>query len=329
MSAYDDETYRDLFGLDRKSERAFADKLVAALARIDRALLPGAQTHPLLDVIAQGASGVDALCAMVERGTERERLDALDALGHVFAALPEGAPAGAPALARLRACLAKEPSPTTAALFAKVLALGGDERLLQEQLRRLADVDSGVVAAAARLCGFGRYKPAVPVLVQLVSPARFVESRAVIWALGEIGDDAALPVLQRAVANAFRVVDAVIALGKLGNVAAVGTITPLLLSGPPDERDAGYRALAWILDGHRDDGAALGALFKTLRGIIEMQLAGDEPLSGSARFHMLLCPARMGVTLDEPRVKQHLRVGVDDDAGPLAQFFARRAPRRS
>ncbi len=160
----------------------------------------------------------------------------------------------------------------------------------------------------------------------LVSPARFVESRAVLWALGEIGDPAALPALQRAVAHAFRVVDAVVALGKIGDVAAVGTITPLLLSGTPEERDAGYRALAWIFDRHRADRAALAELFRTLRGLIETQLAADEPLSGSTRFHMLLCLARMGVVLDEPRVRQHLRLGVDDDVAPLAQFFARRAP---
>jgi hypothetical protein len=324
MSAYDDETYRDVFGLQKKSERAFADKLVAALARIDRALLPGAQTHPLLAAITQGAASIDELCGLVERGTERERLDALDALAHVFAALPDGAPPEA--LARLRAGLARETAPQTVALFAKVLAIGQDAAFLREQVRRLADPDPGVVAAAARLLGFGRFRAAVPVLVELVSPARFVESRAVVWALGEIGDDVALPALQRAVAQSFRVVDAVVAIGKIGNIAAVGTLTPLLLSGTPEERDAGYRALAWILDHHRDDAAVLSALAKTLRALIETQFASDEPLSGSTRFHMLLCLARLGVVLDEARVKQFLRVGLDDDAGSLAQFFARRAP---
>jgi HEAT repeat protein len=315
-----------VFGLSQRSERAFADKLVDALSRIDRALLPAAQTHPLLSAIAEGAASVDALVGLVEQGTAQQRLDALDALAHVFAALPEGAPL--PALVRLRAALGREASPAVVALFAKVLAIGQDDVLLREQLRRLADPDPGVVAAAARLCGFGRVRAAVPALVELVSPARFVESRAVLWALGEIGDPAALPALQRAVAHAFRVVDAVVALGKIGDVAAVGTITPLLLSGTPEERDAGYRALAWTLDRHRADRAALAELFRTLRGLIETQLAADEPLSGSTRFHMLLCLARMGVVLDEPRVRQHLRLGVDDDVAPLAQFFARRAPPR-
>jgi HEAT repeat protein len=328
MSAYDDETYRDLFGLTQKKDRAYADKLVDALGRIDRALLPGAQTHPLLASIARGAAALDDLCVLVESGTERERLDALDALGHIFAALPEGAPA--PVLARLRKqlhmCAGSGADATTTALFAKVLALGRDEALLHEQLRRLADEDPGVVAAAARLCGFGRHRPAVPLLVALVSPAHFIESRAAIWALGEIGDEAALPALTQALSNALRVVDVVIALGKIGSITSVGSITPLVLSGTPDQRDAGYRALAWILDGHRGDAAVLDELFRTLRGLIEAQLASAEPLSGSTRFHMLLCLARMGVTLDEARVRHHLRLGVDDGVAPLAQFFARRGP---
>ncbi len=326
MGAYDDETYRDLLGLERKSERAFADTLVTALGRIDRALLPAAQPHPLLSAIARGAASVDELCDLIEGGTERQRLDALDALAHVFAALPAGAPSSA--TTRLRALIGTTSNPTTVALLAKTLAIGQDPDTLREQLRRLADPDPGVVAAAARLCGFGRFVPAVPVLLELVSPARFLESRAAIWALGEIGDDRALPALQRAVAHAFRVVDAVVALGKIGNLAAVGTITPLLLSGTPEERDAGYRALAWILDRHRADGPGPDELPRTLRSIIETQLAADEPLSGSTRFHMLLCLARMGVVLDEARVKRFLQVGVDDDAAPLAQFFARRTPPR-
>jgi hypothetical protein len=32
-----------------------------------------------------------------------------------------------------------------------------------------------------------------------------------------------------------------------------------------------------------------------------------------ARFHMLLCLARMGFQLDEARVRRYLQLGLDDD----------------
>jgi hypothetical protein len=46
--------------------------------------------------------------------------------------------------------------------------------------------------------------------------------------------------------------------------------------------------------------------------MMERDLADPHaPLSGSTRFHMLLCLARLGTRLDESRVKRYLGVGVD------------------
>jgi hypothetical protein len=39
---------------------------------------------------------------------------------------------------------------------------------------------------------------------------------------------------------------------------------------------------------------------------------------------MLLCLARMGTTLDEPRIRRYLQLGIDDDASAVASVFQKK-----
>jgi HEAT repeat protein len=329
LQALPEEVWRDLFGLVKRADRDWGNRVVTALQKIDRGLLPPAATHPYETHIARGAAALPDLLELLEQGTEREWFNALDATAHICFAIVSGetdAVVDKQVIARLRAQLKRtDLSPDHHALVAKTLAIARDPGVLSEQLHRLADSDPGVVATAARLIGLGRYAPAARILRELVSPERFYESRAVIWALGEIGDPDVLPALYRALAHAFRVVDCLIAIGKIGQLSSVGQLTPLILAGPPEQKDAAVRALAMILDHHRNDGKPLGELFASLKNLLEVQLAGDVPLSGSTRFHMLLCLARMGQPLDEARVRRYLRLGVDDDAaGTVASVLTQR-----
>jgi hypothetical protein len=327
LLALPEEMWRDVFGLTKRADRAFAEKIVAGLQKIDRALLPPTSTHPHAEQIAAGIEGLAPLLDLLEQGTEREWLSALDAIAHIaFALSSSSSSLPADLLPRLRAQLGRPSlTPEQRALVAKTLALAGDVDLLREQLVRLADDDPAVVATAARLLGLGRFRPAARALAELVSPARFYEARAIIWALGEIGDAEVLPVLYRALAEAFRVVDCLIAVGKIGQLASIGELTPMALEGAPEQRDAAWRAIAMVLDHHRDDGERLAAIFGPLRSFIEAQLGSDLPLSGATRFHMLLCLARMGVALDPARVRTFLRLGVDEsEATALASVFTRR-----
>jgi HEAT repeat protein len=327
LLALPEEAWRDIFGLRKKADRDYGERLVSALQKIDRGLLPKAAPHPLEAQIARGSAALDELFVLLESGDERSWFDALDALAHVLFAMAQEAPVAPATLDRVRAQLARtKESPDQAALVMKTLAVARDERVLREQLTRLADDDPGVVATAARLLGLGRYAPAARVLRELVSPTRFYESRAVIWALGEIGDPAVLPALYRSLAQAFRVVDCLIAIGKIGQITSVGEIMPMVLSGAPEQRDAGWRALAMILDHHRNAAAPLGEIFSTLKGLIEAQLASSTAeLSGSTRFHMLLCLARMGMPLDAARVRRYLQLGVDEsEASAVAKVFEKR-----
>lgn len=330
LQALPEETWRDLFGLVKRADREFGDKVVTALQKIDRGLLPPAATHPYEQHIAAGVHGVTPLLELIDAGTEREWFNALDALAHICFALTAGDrddAVGVPdvVISRLRGQLKrKDLSPDHQALVVKTLAIARDPGVLHEQLHRLADADPGVVASAARLLGLGRYRPAARVLRELISPERFYESRAVIWALGELGDPEVLPALYRALAQAFRVVDTAIAIGKIGQLSSVGQLTPLVLSGADEQRDAGWRALAMILDHHRNEQKPLAELFSTLKSLIEAQLGSDMALSGSTRFHMLLCLARMGSPLDPARVRRYLQLGIDDDAVGVASLFQKR-----
>ncbi len=330
LQALPEETWRDLFGLAKRADRAFAERVVTALHKIDRGLLPPAATHPFEEHIADGAKALPKLLDLMETGTEREWFNALDAFAHigfaVTADLDNDDHVDGAVVARLRAQLKRQDlSPDQLALVQKTLAIVRDPGVLHEQLHRLADPDPGVVATAARLLGLGRYRPAARILRELISPERFYESRAVIWALGELGDPDVLPALYRAMAQAFRVVDCAIAIGKIGQLSSVGQLTPLILQGPAEQRDAAVRALAMILDHHRHDQKPLGDLFSSLRNLLEVQLNGDMDLSGSSRFHMLLCLARMGVQLDEARIRRYLRLGIDDDASAVATVFQKKS----
>ena len=100
LQALPEEAWRDLFGLAKKADRDFGDKLVTALAKIDRGLLPPASSHPLQEHIAQGESGIEPLLALVESGDERSWFNGLDALAHVFFALKAKAHRSLPLLAK-------------------------------------------------------------------------------------------------------------------------------------------------------------------------------------------------------------------------------------
>lgn len=324
--AYSETTYRQIFGIKKTADLRFAEELVGALSQIDRGLLPPAANHPLSGLIAAGSESVAELIGIVEKGDEQEQLDAIDALAHIFLYQPCSPEEGR----RLRACLnhagVAEKNPEKAALIAKCLAIGKDEELLVHQLRLLDDDDPGIVATAARLLGLGRFEPAVPLLNALLSPDRYYESRYVIWALGEIGHVDGLNQLEYALASGFRTVDSMIAIGKIGQLTSIPRLTPMILGGLHEQRDAAYRALAMILEANREWVSQLAPLPEELTRLITTQLNDPEmKLSGSTRFHMCLCLARLGERLDEARVKKYLRVELDaSQANQMAGLFMRK-----
>jgi hypothetical protein len=321
MSAFADATYQTLFGATKPAERAFAEDVLAAVAKIDRGLLTPPARHPLGALIAAGARSVDALLDHVDAGLldpeatvadEQRGLDAVDALANIFLY----APASPAAIARLRAVLRQVEDGTRVAILAKTLAIGRDEELLFHQMRALADDDPGIVASAARLVGYGKYRPALPILLQLVSPRRFFESRSVLWAIGEIGSVDALDVLARALSEQFRVPDALMAVGKLRDVAGFALVMPWAAHGTIEQKDAAWRALAMITDANR------GAFADVVASLAEAQLA-EPAATGAIRLQALLCLARAGRKLSTEKIKRALGVEAAD-ARTLSKLMLRR-----
>lgn len=323
MQAFSEDAYRNKLGLKNPKEVGLAEEIVQALGEMDRALLPAAAGHPLGEYIARGNEAVPQLCDMLNEEDLRTTYDAMDALAHIFVY----AKASDETILRIRPFLASEDL-MLSTLTAKVLAIGNDEPFLHEQLSRLADEDPGLVATAARLLGLGRYKPAVPVLRALVSPDRIYESRDVIWALGEIGDPDALTTLNYALGSAFRTVDCLIAIGKIGRVTSIPKIMPMIQTGLAEQRDAAYRALAMVLapQENRELVQRIEDLTTNLPKLIRGQLqALADDLSVATRFHMMLCLARLGCKLDSGEFRTYLGMSLQKQQMTGVQaFFAGR-----
>jgi len=324
--SFEADTYRHLFGLSEQKEVAVADGMKSALQKIDRGLLPPAAHHPYAGLISIGVAGVTELLGLVEEGDRQERIDALDALAHVFAYAPV-APGVAKRLHRiLVASSSTVPDEELAALCAKTIAIGKDPDFLQQQFLLLASDDPGIVATAARLLGFGRYAPAVAVLNALVSPDRFYESRYVIWALGEIGSDEALPMLGYSLAAGFRTIDCMIAMGKIADISSIPKLTPMIMHGLPEQRDSAYRAFSMILAENREFIQTLEHTCSEFASLIIGQFEDERiELSGSTRFHMALCLARLGHQLELGQLRRYIGIEMDEtEASGMQAFFMRK-----
>ena len=321
---FDDETYRKIFGIQNVNDIQFSESIIETLAGIDRALLPKPAEHPLSAEISEGERSIQKLLDMLTVDDVQKSLDAIDALAHIFlyakTTKQQRAQLGE-AVAHFRSNKSDDPR---IAMGLKTLAIAQDESLMLSQLERLSDEDPGVVASAARLLGFGRFALAEPALRGLVSPERLFESRAVIWALGEIGSRASLPALEYALSSGFRTVDCMIAMGKIGAIESVPKLLPMMIGGLPKQVDAAYRALSMLLNTNRD--LAKNAAFRSSLVPLLLNDLGDDakPKSGSIRFHMCLCLARMGETLNASTVRRFLGISISDEAASdMARFFIR------
>jgi len=319
---FSDDTYKKVFGVEDRKSINFAENLVNSLHKIDPTLLPKIENHPYEKWISKGHDGVHELESRFEAENAENKIYILDAISQIY--INEQGCKKTPD--KLKAWIRNEKSADVKAYIAKVLAISSDEAFMREQMNYLADDDPRIVATAARLLGYGAYSPALPALKALVTPARMFESRYVIWAIGEIGSSDALPELEYSLEQGFRSIDCLIAIGKIGMVTSVPKIMPFLHISLAEQREAAYRALAMILNANIEYEEIVAPLGDMIIPIIMDQLENKfDSNNTAARFHMLLCLARLGHKMEKSMIRKYLGIDLgEQDAGDMAAFFMRK-----
>ena len=156
---------------------------------------------------------------------------------------------------------------------------------------------------------------------------RFVESRAIIWALGEIGTDDAIPQLTLCLSESFRPVDALIALGKIGNIGTIGLIVPYILKGVGEARSMALRSLSMILEKYSDIADGVEELRMSLAQMLRTIVLEDE--DRTSRFYAMLCLARIGEKMDQAQVRQALDMSISKDQMSSFQSFFMRGQKKN
>lgn len=118
--------------------------------------------------------------------------------------------------------------------------------LLSGVQRRLSSSNSTVAKGAAELLGRARLKDAVPSLMSAFRSQREDVAEAIAESLGDIGDALAVPALCTALDTRFVATAAAIALGKLDDPRALGSLLRGLNSSSDALRIASARSLGLI-----------------------------------------------------------------------------------
>jgi HEAT repeat protein len=137
------------------------------------------------------------------------------------------------------------------AMFAvQILSRIKDPSTVQALLPLVGHPDSNIAQAAIEGLGALRAREAVPALLRLLSADLWLQFAAVA-ALGEIGDERAVPPLLEAIPNEMLAEPAVEALGKVGSAEALPRLLALLADHDRlPLRDQVLRSSAMILDAH-------------------------------------------------------------------------------
>lgn len=304
------QSYQELFGLIDPKEIAYAEELISSLGKFDSDEIKLHARHPHRYLINKGIDGIADLIRIIDSDKEiYTRIEAVDALSHIFLQVKP-----TPIICEnLRGILLKEKNIEVIAVLAKCIAVAQDEIFLLEQMKRLGDEDPGVVSAAAQLLGYGRYATALSALCLLVSPSRFYESRALIWAIGEIGQPSALPYLERCIQEGFRTAEALIAIGKIGSIKSISSIINLAFSGDTIQKECAYRALAMLLQTVIADESIITILAEEFGEAIRQQLANDyQQLNWECKFFMVICLARLQFSLQPSQIRRYLEISVKE-----------------
>lgn len=285
-----------LVGLDDEKHRAFGQQVIQALEKIDPALTPKLLHHPLAAEISKGIAAYPKLLTRFEKAkNDEERGLALDAIAEIAsAAYPTKELVEA-----LQKILSEAKSDVVASMAARALASTRDESFLELQRQVVMTKSPSELRIAARLIGYGRYQKAAEALLAVLTPDNAVCADVVIWALGELGSEEAVPKLHTLLTQFGMTEEVLSAIGKIGSRASVVRLTPILLEGMPKQRELAAEALGRIAKKH---GGSFGdpGLDTTMRAVLEKVIDSDQ--NKAARFHAIVAYAILGGHLDSKRI---------------------------
>jgi len=304
------------------SDLTDACEIDALLSSLNLSQSPFAK-HPFAFLISAGSESLPILwnSYLQARGVdESEALAALDAIACI---LMSGGNEEYIEV-RVRTELKDTKAINLAAALAKCLALCGDDELMREQVTLLAHDDPAISAMAAQLLGYGRYQPALPALHAMISPQFFLQSKAVIWAVGQIGSLDSLKVLSNCAQSGFRTTACLEAMGKIGSLLALPSLIGFILQGSAEETKAALGSLAQVLHENRDEGETLQLVRKEIAPIL-VQMLDTASFSKEARISMLICLSRLGVTLERQNFSRYLGLSLSTtQVDQVASYFMNR-----
>lgn len=306
----------ELIGAERADEVRFTEQILAALGKISPDLVPTLFRHPFADLITQGVAGLPQLIRFADAAkNDDDRAAAIDAIAEVI----DREYATKEALDALGRWISNTKSEVVTSVAARAIALTGDLGFLEQQRNLLASKSPSQVRAAAKLLGFGQYRPAVPNLLDLLRDDQMALSDVVIWALGEIGDPNALPKLHRYLSSHLRVEHVIEAMGKIGDPASAVRLLPILIEGATAQREKAARALARII--RKNDGALMDHQLEQSVSVA-LERAIEQDPSKLVRFHALVGYSLLGGHLEPARILSALGAELGkEDVDAVTTFF--------
>lgn len=311
----------DLLGTRTPEQTDFARRLLEALKRSLPELVPRALEHPYQAEISLGVGGLPGLlAALAAKAPVPAQVAALDAIARVG----EHHPLSKEVMSALRKALAEAKDPEVASVAARALAVGRDPEFLAQQRAFLGSTDLAQLRISARLLGYAKDPVAAPVLLELLTLDRTAVADVIIWALGQIGDEAAVPRLHAFLERSIHPEVVLAALGHIGARLSVMRTLPVLLEGPTPLREAAAEALARIIqkqEGRLGD-RELG------RSVLEVlgKVWPSDP-SKRVRFWAMLGYAGLGGHLAPNEILTALGGGLTDkDLEAVGNLLTQRAP---
>jgi len=308
-----------LVGAQADAQFQFTSEILAALEKISPELLPRASTHPLADAISRGVAAFPDLLADFRNTKEEQgRAAIIDAIAEICSREH----ATLEVIQALPKIMGSTKSPAIASIASRALAAAGDEGFLEQQKNFLASDNLSDVRLSAKLLGYGKYEPAVEILLLLLRPDNMAVADAVMWALGEIGSPDALPKLHEMITEMIFVEPTIEAVGKIGHSTSVIRLLPLLIEGGEGQRTKSAQAILRIA---RKNGGVIGdeGITNDAKAALLRAIDGDK--SPLVRFYALVAFSVLGEHLGPARVKQALGAKLNKkEMDALGGFFSAR-----